>query len=328
MRLFVNAVAVCVGVATVACTPVQPGAIGVGSAGRGAGLTSIDMNMPRASDLQGRNQEIDGLIQRRAFGYRLQVVPVENNCLGATRIDQVGEFESTTRLASSIRQGCDYNVTLELGAVSGSGQVLDRVFFRNDPALRISKSEIFGKPSYQAALVLRDLGSNQTNNVNPNPNSNEIQPQPGTPSGPALPSSKDSEVTDARGSKIMLSSLFTGQYLLLDFSAPGCGGCLSMARELANDQNFLSAFSGEAGKCSSFTIVRSSEMNAWLRIFPASGSTGSHTISTAEGFSAVAGRLGRSISATPTFFLVDRAGNVVDSAEGELPAMALTACGR
>ncbi|NBQ54544.1 MAG: hypothetical protein EBU49_13340, partial [Proteobacteria bacterium] len=167
MRLSPNAVVVCLGILTGACTPVQQGAIGVGRAGRGAGLTSVDMNMPRASDLQGRNQEIDGLMQRRAFGYRLQIVPVENNCLGATRIDQVGGFESPTRLGSSIRQGCDYNVTLELGALSVAGQALERVFFRNDPALRISKSEISGKPSYQAALVLRDLGSNQTINVIP-----------------------------------------------------------------------------------------------------------------------------------------------------------------
>lgn len=328
MRLFVNAVGVCVGVVTAACTPVQPDAIGVGSAGRGAGLTSIDMNMPRASDLQGRNQEIDGLIQRRAFGYRLQVVPVENNCLGATRIDQVGGFESTTRLASSIRQGCDYNVTLELGAVSGSGQVLDRVFFRNDPALRISKSEISGKPSYQAALVLRDLGSNQTINVIPNFNPNEIQPQPLIPSGLAFPSEKDVEVTDSRGNKVMLSSLFSGQYLLVDFSQPGCGACISLARELSMDRNFLSAFSGEAGKCSSATVVPSSQMSSWLGIFPASGTIGAHSIFPSGGFSAVAGRLGRTITATPTFFLVDRAGNVVDSAEGELPASAMGVCGR
>ncbi len=311
MRLGPNAVVVCLVVVTGACTPARPGGIGVGGASSGAGLTSIDMNMPRSSDLQGRNQDVDGLIQRRAFGYRLQVVPLDNSCVGATKIDQVGTFESTAHLDTSIRQGCDYNVKLELGETSGtgsgSGSGLQRVFFRNDPVLMISKAEISGRASYQAALVLRDIGSN--------------------PSISVLPAGKDSEVTDARGNKVMLSSLFSGEYLLLDFSAPGCSACTSIARRLSSDQNFLAAFSGQPGKCSSFTIVRSSEMSSWLNIFPASETTGSHTISTSEGFGAVAGRFGKSISATPTFFLVDRAGNVVDSEEGDLPAMAFTACG-
>ena len=328
MRVTLYSLLPFMGALTGACMPLQQLTPGVAGGGGGAGLTSIDMNMPRSSDLQGRNQDVDGLIQRHAFGYHLQVAPVANNCPGATVIDQVGEFESTTRLASSIRQGCDYNVMLELGSMSASGQVLDRVFFRNDPSLTISKSEIFGKPSYQAALVLRESGSSlDINVIPPGGNPNGVQPQPDPPSRPALPSSKDSEVVDANGSKLMLSSRFSGDYLLLDFSAPGCGGCLSIARRLAADQSFLSAFSGAPGKCSSFTIVRYSEMQSWLKIFPATSTTGSHTVFTSEGFSKVAGRFGQSISATPTFLLLDRDGKVVDSAEGELPASAMRVCG-
>lgn len=328
MRLVLNSVVGFLAGATAACTAVHRGVVGVG-AGRGSDLTSIDMNMPRAADLQAHNQEADALIQRRAFGYRLRVVPVDEGCTGATKIDQTGIFEATTRLASKIHQGCDYTLTLELGSLGSSGHVLERVLFRNDPSLKIAKMDILGKASFQTSLSLRDLSSNQAINVIPNTNpNNELQGQPSTPVLPGLPSDKDVEVTDANGAKVMLSSFFKGDYLLLDFSQPGCSACVSMAQELADDEDFRWAFTGASAKCSHATVVPSSQMSSWLRMFPVSGTVGAHSIFPSGGFAAVAGKLGRTITATPTFMLVDRSGKVIDSGEGNLPDSAFSVCGR
>ncbi len=294
--------------------------------GSRASLTSIDINMPRATDLQARHQEIDALIRGQAFGYHLQVTPIDLACPGATQINQVGIFEATTRLASTIRQGCDYNVTLELGSLGNGGRGLDRIFFRNEPALRVNKGDIAGRASLQAAISLKDLASNQSLDVIPNGNPSD--PGSSQPNVPAFPPEKDAEVIDASGSRVLLSSVFKGEYLLLDFSQPGCGACVSMAKELSGDEAFHQAFGVGDAKCSHATVVPASQKSSWLGIFPVSGMIGSHSIFPEGGFSVVAEKLGRRITATPTFLLVDRAGNVIDSAAGNLPDKTYQVCGR
>lgn len=314
MRRVLGAVVGGIGFALVAC--VKTGMVAPGSMpGGGASLTAIDMKMPAITDLQGRNQDIDAAIQSQMLGYRLRVTPADTSCANGTRIDQTGAFDTTAKIASSIRQGCDYLVVLELGSAVAGAPALERVFFRNDPALRVGKNDIAGRPALNVSLSLRDVSSG-----NPGVNT--------TPSLPGFPADKDVEVTDARGTKVMLSTVFKGEYLLLDFSQPGCGACVSMARELSEDEDFQWAFAGENSKCSHATVVPSSQRSSWLRMFPESGRVGAHSIFPEGGFAAVAGKFGQSIRATPTFLLIDRNGNVVDSDAGNLPGKAFQVCGR
>ena len=321
MRVVFGAIVGGVGIAFIACTP--GGVKGVGSRPQpGSSLTSIDMNMPRMADLQGRNQDVDAAIQSQMLAYRLQINPSDSSCGQGTRIDQTGVFDTSARIASSIRQGCDYSVILEIGSAVSGARSLDRVFFRNEPALRIGKGDIAGRPSFNVSLMLREVtsGSPTGPGINSVPN--------GNPPRPSLPSDKDVEVVDASGGRVMLSNIFKGEYLLLDFSQPGCGACVSMARELADDEDFQWAFGGDGAKCSHATVVPSSQRSAWLRMFPESGRVGAHSIFPEGGFSAVAGKFGQSIRATPTFLLIDRSGNVVDSDAGNLPGKAFQVCGR
>lgn len=321
MRLVHGMIAVGFGLAAVACVPTGITGGGLLPAS-GSSLTSIDMNMPRLADLQGRNQEIDAAIQAQMLAYRLQVTPSDANCAQGTRVDQTGMFETTARIASSIRQGCDYSVVLEIGSAVAGVRTLDRVFFRNDPALSIGKNDIAGRPSLNVSLALRDVSASA-------PQVNVLPPGPGVvPQRPSLPPEKDVEVVDATGARVMLSTIFKGEYLLLDFSQPGCGACVSMARELASDEDFQWAFGAADAKCSHATVVPSGQRGSWLGMFPASGRVGSHSIFPEGGFSAVASKFGQSIRATPTFLLIDRNGNVIDSDAGNLPAKTFQVCSR
>jgi hypothetical protein len=282
-----------------------------GTQGR-ASLTSIDVALPPTSALQARNQRVSELIGNQKFGSRISIQPSDASCAGATKVDQVSPFEASMKLALSIRQGCDYLVKLELGEMV-SPSSLSSVLFHNEPALRIAKADINGKASFQANIVLKAFSA-----------------QPGVPdsdpqSAP-FPSDKDATFMDANGVTSSISKIFKGEYLLLDFSQPGCGACVQMAQEHANDQEFIAAFASEGAKCSSATVVPQSQRSGWQSLFPASSALGRHAVFPSGGFSDVASKFGQRITATPTFMLIDRSGNVVGKSAGELPAQAKQLC--
>jgi thioredoxin-related protein len=185
--------------------------------------------------------------------------------------------------------------------------------FRNDPPLAIKRSDIQGKPTFQANIVLKVV-------------TNQQQDQQNVPSRPAFPAEKDSEFLDAQGNTVRLSEIFRGEYLLLDFSQPGCSACISMAEELTTDQEFMRAFALEGSKCSMATVVPQSQRSGWLSMFSATDMIGRHSVFPAGGFSEVAGKFGERITATPTFLLIDRSGNVVGKSAGGLPDNARQLC--
>jgi hypothetical protein len=282
-----------------------------GTAGRSA-LTSIDVTLPPSSALQARNQRVGELLGSQKFGTRISVQPVDPACAGATKIDQVSLFEASMKLAVSIRQGCDYQVRLELGEMA-SPSSLSAVFFHNEPALSVAKADIQGKASYQANIVLKAFSG-----------------QPGVPGNPLVPApfpaDKDVSFMDANGSMTSLSQVFKGEYILLDFSQPGCGACVQMAEEHAADAEFIRAFASEGSKCSMATVVPQSQRSGWQSIFQASSPLGRFAVFPAGGFSDVTSKFGERITATPTFMLIDRRGNVVGKSAGALPDAAMNLC--
>lgn len=295
-----------------ACLRPATGGIGDYSGRSGSSLTAIDMSMPETSEFQSRSPELADLIQNNRFGYRLNIAPVQSDCSGATVIDQAAVYGSNLRISSSIRQGCDYSVTVELGELAETGAALQKVYFRNEPALVINRSDIAGKENYQAAISLKavDVG----NSTGP------IQPS-------AYPAEKDVDVINAAGAVVKLSSLFVGEYLLLDFSQSGCGACVTMAQNMERDSTFKNAFDGKPGSCAFATVVPNSDRSRWLSRFPATGLTGSHTIAPeAGGFSAVASKFGYSIRATPTFLLINNKGELVGEGIGRFPSQLSQLC--
>ena len=99
----------------------------VGSeAGADSGLTSIDIGLPDRSSL--KDQVAD--IETKMDGYRLVVASSGTGC---TNIDEVKPYATKT-IAASLKQGCDYKLTLSLGnlgASAGSGAVA-RVSYEKD----------------------------------------------------------------------------------------------------------------------------------------------------------------------------------------------------
>lgn len=80
--------------------------------GADSGLTSIDIGLPDRSGL--KDQVAD--IEVKMDGYRLVVA---GSGAGCTNIDQVKPY-ATKAIAASLKQGCDYQLTLSLGNL-GSG---------------------------------------------------------------------------------------------------------------------------------------------------------------------------------------------------------------
>lgn len=281
----------------------------------GASLTDIDMNMPEASAFESRSQELAELIRTGRFGYRLQISPKDSSCTGATSIDQTAVYGANLSLSSSIRQGCDYSLTVELGGLSNSQSSLSKVYFRNDPVLPISRADIDGKANFQASVVLKSVAVD-----------NEIQPNNPAPDT-NYPDEKDVDVKNAAGATVKLSSLFHGEYLLLDFSQSGCGACVTLARNLEQDADFQRAFNGQAGSCAFATVVPGSDRTNWLNRFPATGKTGSHTVAPLSGgFSAVARKFGYTVRATPTMLLINNRGELIDEGVGRIPSKVQELC--
>jgi thiol-disulfide isomerase/thioredoxin len=116
------------------------------------------------------------------------------------------------------------------------------------------------------------------------------------------------------GQKVSLSS-FRGKVVLLEFMEPWCSHCQTMAPILENlyqqygpDVVFLTVTGPWNGaKASDAASFISSYHSSWVYVYDSSGTT----------FTAY------NVQATPTFFLIDKNGQIAKTYQGEVPAQTL-----
>lgn len=323
-----------------ACAP-QPGGLGSiggpGGAESGSDLTSITVGLPDRAPLRAQVSDIE----TRMNGFHLVIQPVDPNCADATRVNQIADWTVSAILTASLRQGCDYTLSLGLGNKDAtSTNALKATYFRNTNLHTISQADIAGKTSVTLdvrvqlqpdgqAIGLRPGQSitlppiNTLPNTLPNTGPN-TGPNIGTPNpGPSFPSSKDLNLTSTTGQTKMLSTLVTSDYVLIDFSASTCGPCISAARAInnsASDQKLL-----DGTKCTGVTLVVNSELRAWTSAVGGFMASHSYGISNLSADSTKL--LGSRVTATPTFVLMDRQGTIVERSEGGLPRKFRQLCG-
>lgn len=113
----------------------------------GAGLASVNISMPDLGDAKAH-----------LTNYKLSIVP-KDACANATQIkDQNGALGAT--IDAKVVKGCDYLVTLELGAMTGSAFT---AYFSNASGAEaeklLSKAELEKTPAtFSAFLVITDAG--------------------------------------------------------------------------------------------------------------------------------------------------------------------------
>jgi thioredoxin-related protein len=141
-----------------------------------------------------------------------------------------------------------------------------------------------------------------------------------------LASAINVNVTTSSGS-VKLDTIFTTQYLLLDFSQPGCGPCISHAQSVNSSSSEQARFSG-SGACKILVIVAGGQLSSWQEAIGGSSTfTGRNSAEYSGGLNGFSRLFGMSgVSSTPTFALVDRTGRVVGQSAGGMPGQVSSLC--
>lgn len=97
-------------------------------------------------------------LNAKLTGFHLQINPVDLNCQNASKLNY-SDFFSRVVIATSLVQGCDYNLILEFGSLGSNGTTLDKVFFSNaltNPSgSLIRKEDIAGKNDINLSITLK-----------------------------------------------------------------------------------------------------------------------------------------------------------------------------
>ncbi|MCX6123691.1 MAG: thioredoxin family protein [Proteobacteria bacterium] len=294
--------------------------------------------------------------------YRLTVEPLPVDCKGGTKLSELNPYSDAV-ITKKLGRGCDYKILLEIsGEANGNSAVLYNLgsseviadsqlgsgFVPVKGILEATSEAVsLGLPS-TLALGGQDSSSGTGDRQNPypqnNPNSNPY-PQnnpssnpypntnpntnpnsnPGNGSG-SLPAGFNVNVT-TRSGPVRLDRIFTSKYLLIDFSQPGCGYCVSHAEKINDSSTEQARFSG-SGACKSLTIVSRQELRAWQDAVGGaesfSGRASAEYSAGLHGFSRLFGI--NSITGTPTFILVDRTGRVLGKQTVRPPRVVDTYC--
>ncbi len=302
-------------------------------------LSSVQMSMPAADALTTK----DG--QKPVTGLRLSITPVNAAaCPSGTTINEVISTLGATSVQQKVIKGCDYDVKVELGKFESAQngfnlQTLGAVYYAPSAPTRITADQTRDdKISVRVSLALTEEGrriglpeslpvpspvpQQQTPQpanppqtqppVVPPPVTPAPTPQPGTQL-PALPAKLNVNLTGPGGS-VPLSTIFSTKYLVVDYSRPGCGPCVSLAKSLEKNASFQQMMKGS--KCRALTVIPKNELEDWNAAVG-----GPHAAETSYEYthSQFASLFGTSISATPTVMIVDRNGAVVDKKVGGLP---------
>ena len=310
-------------------------------------LSSVQMSMPAADALATK----DG--QKPVTGLRLSIKPVDPAaCPSGTSISQVISTLGATTVQQKVMKGCDYDLKIELGkfetAQSGFNlQTLGAVYYAPSSPTRITADQTRDdRISVRVSLALTEEGrriglpeslpvpspvpqQQPQQPATPPPAQPPVAPPPVTPAPtptpgtqlPALPAKLNVSLTGP-GGNVALPTIFTTRYLVVDYSRPGCGPCVSLAKSLENNASFQQMMKGS--KCRALTVIPKNQLEDWN-----ASVGGRHTAETSYEYthSQFAALFNSSVSATPTVMIVDRTGAVVDKKVGGLPDKLQSLCG-
>ena len=328
------------------CVPTPQGADGSYSK-KGSHLSQIQMRMPATDGLT----TADG--KKPITGIRVTITPVNQSaCANGTKVDQVLSTTSTSSVQQKIAKGCDYDVRVELGKFETAGfnlSALSEVYYAPTNPTRItSEMTKDDKISVRVSLALTDEGRRiglpenlpvpTPNPVEPQPQPQppqpqpqpqppqpQPQPQPQPPQLTNLPAKLNVSMTSKSG-PTSLPAVFTTPYLVLDFARPGCPPCVALANKLNTDSTFQRLVGGS--KCRAATIIPPNQLSDWI---DGTGGPNSHSGNSSyeyeKSHSGFASLFGTSISATPTYMIVDRTGAVIEKSVGGTPSKLQSICG-
>jgi hypothetical protein len=255
--------------------------------------------------------------------YHLTVV-AKTACPAFANVDEVGDYMQTVQLGVSLVQGCDYDLSLELGQKSPTPGLkqLAAVYYKNNVVKAVAAAEIANKASYPAQinLVLQDagrqLGLGKTPVGNTGGSTLPVQTlQPGQPTVPVVNLGQaDLNLTSSTGAR-KLSSLFKGQYMVIDFSASWCGACTGTAEDMNADTAMHAAFS--AGKCTYATVVARDDLSLWQKkVGSSSWVSGVSYAGDSGSLMDMVAKFGINASSVPYIVMVDNTGKVVAQGNG------------
>lgn len=155
---------------------------------------------------------------------------------------------------------------------------------------------------------------------------------PSQPSSSTIPESMNFDLTGASGAKLKVADVFKKKYMLVEFSAYDCGPCRSFAQSFnRNAAQYETWF--EQGQCSKMVLVDDygglrGRFENWISMLGGPNSyLGKASYTSGLGIRAAANKLGFTKQfGIPTLILIDRAGKVVDSATGNMPAKMKELC--
>lgn len=309
----------------------------------GAKLSEVRVQLPAATAFK----PAQGAAVVNAM--RLIVKPKDAACPNATQINEIRDYSNPT-LAQKFRKGCEYLVTLSLGEKNATtGSMVD--YYRNSQEALVTIKDLEANPAtvnlnlsltpegtaagMPATIVIpqpQPIPQPQIPQPQPQPIPQPQipptpQPQPQPPTIPPLPQALQVKVKNSANQEVDLASVFTTEYIVVDYSQPGCGPCLSHASEMNNDSEQQQRFSG-SGKCKAITVISQSQYSGWLDTSESAEGTftrkNSYGYSSINAFSKLFG--GSSITGTPTFMLVDRTGKIVAQQVGGVPSKVKEIC--
>jgi hypothetical protein len=260
-------------------------------------------------------------------GIHLTVIPDSSCAVAGTSIDTIMATRNSTALQQKVAKGCGYDIRVELGRkdpTDSNSIALLEVFYAASQSTRITASDtVQDNISVKLSLALTDAGRNaglpEKPNLNPTPNP--------TPNSSSTTLAANLNVSlQGQNSLLKLADVFTTDYLLVDFSRPGCGPCVQLAQEHEASAEFKALTTGT--KCRAATIIPEGELSDWITTLGGSSTrTAKESYEYNGGHSGFATLFGVSISATPTFIITDRSGHVLDEAVGSLPTQFRELCG-
>lgn len=172
-------------------------------------------------------------------------------------------------------------------------------------------------PANPGATPKPSVGPVPTNGPTPAPT-----PAPTKPAA-ALSAAQNVALTGGAPGETVVSYFGDNNYLIIDLSQYNCTYCRQLATQHQTDTKFQTAM--QSGKCTALTVVPSSEIVSWQRLYPTTTYAGRASRGVASE-SSFARAFSVNFQATPTVFIIDRSGKVIDSAVGEFPAKVSSLC--
>ncbi len=312
--------------------------------GCNSGPQTLDIGAPGGADAQRSNAALSaidiGLPDRSQIGANapallsgFHLIVVDKSCERRVVRNDIVDYTNTARIDFSLRQNCDYEVTLSLGKKGVAGApALAATYYKNMVPQTISAQEIAGKPRYNLTLYLQRTpegqaaglpdGSNQASNPATNQVTNFVptaspimntNTQAVGTDAPLSPVISGLSIAGASGQTATLGQVFKGKYMMLKFGYAGCPPCVSLAKTVSSDATVKAL--EQQNKCGVASFVSQSDMSKWVSATGAASAAHSY-YSPGKSYSAVAQLFGVSIASTPTVLIVDRQGTVVKKVVG------------